>query len=83
LPWPLARLLPLPPPGAGSDSIFESVAADEEASIPRSLACSAAAVEEELPGAGGAAGVGAEVVAFGGVTTGFGAGAGSLPLPLG
>ena len=38
-----------------------------EASIPRSPACSAAAVEDELPGAGPASGFGLDVV-----TSGFG-----------
>jgi hypothetical protein len=36
-----------------------------EASMPRSLACSAAAAEEELPGAGTGSGFGAETIASG------------------
>jgi hypothetical protein len=66
----------LPLPGAEEESgAAEAVAAPllgegeepADASIPRSLACSAAAVEDELPGAGPASGFGLDVV-----TSGFG-----------
>jgi hypothetical protein len=65
---------PLPLPGEDEDSDVPAEAATglleagpelAEASIPRSLACSAAAVEEEFPGAGAGSGFGAEVVASG------------------
>jgi hypothetical protein len=59
--------LPLPLPGSalggglvpavetGTSTDAEDL---DEASIPRSLACAAAALDEELPGAGAVAGVG-------------------------
>jgi hypothetical protein len=84
LSWPFAYPLPLP----GEDSVggaTEGSGAEAEAveaSIPRSLACSAAAAEEEFPGATGCGGVGEEVVAFGGVGTGWlGGGEVGLVLP--
>jgi hypothetical protein len=61
--------LPLPFPGSASalggglaPAVETGTSTDaedlDEASIPRSLACAAAALDEELPGAGAVAGVG-------------------------
>jgi hypothetical protein len=67
----LASPLPLPgeaASGATAAVVAPPAALDEElaeASIPRSLACSAAAAEAELPGAGAGSGFGAETVASG------------------
>lgn len=61
--------------GATEEVVAPLLGAGEElfeASIPRSLACSAAAVEEELPGAGPASGFGLDVVTSGFERVGWG-----------
>ncbi|HEY3552720.1 MAG TPA: hypothetical protein VGK66_03440 [Solirubrobacterales bacterium] len=52
--------------GAAVVAVLAGGPALAEASMPRSLACSAAAVEEELPGAGAGSGFGDEVIGSGG-----------------
>jgi len=78
---PLASPLPFPgweeTSGEGAEAVVAELAVvsvPDEASIPRSLACAAAAAEEELPGVGAGSGFGTDVVGSGFGADGWGVG---------